>query len=318
MGFIDSSSNRNNEIISKLNKLLKGSERELIYYLHFLQEDNNGKIYISNVDYKNIGDIKKQISNVIGKLNRSEINVINLMDEMVDKYDCYAVGEYKLEWLKNNNRSCYWLLLRFFSRYSKSHYLDDIERGNKLNLQSGSIYHSMIAWFDKIAVLKSERKENERNLERYNKGWTDIIQSPTSLWFSKINEPAEIDYCFDYLKGSGMEVIHIALRRETIEFFIRLGERNLIAKKDIIMAFFDYLFSSGRSGAFAAENLKMKMASGLSSWKNRKNKEGYVDVHFDIKKENIPKLEELKKRFNLMSKKEVVNALIEREYDKKE
>lgn len=128
----------------------------------------------------------------------------------------------------------------------------------------------------------------------------------------------EIDYCYNYLERLGISIIDVVINDKDANFFLRLGERYNLSRKSILVAFFDYLFLSSRNGIFAAENLKMKMASGLSSWKNRKNKEGYVDVHFDIKKENISKLEALKKRFNLMSKKEVVNALIEREYDKKE
>ncbi|MEZ2758160.1 hypothetical protein ACBQ54_10590 [Providencia vermicola] len=318
MDFIDNSSNRNKMLTSKYDCFLNGSEKELIYYLHFLQEDNKSCIYISNVDYRNINNVRKQIFNTLSKLNDNRVDVNDLIDEMIKSYNIETIAEYQFEWLKNNSRACHWLLLNLFSDRSEDSELDDVERENKLNLQSNSIYYSVIAWFDKIIFSRNDKIKNERLLKRYNKHWTDTIQNPSSAWFSKINNSAEIDYCFGYLKDSGMDVLRIAMRRRTIDFLIRLGERNLIAKKDIIIAFFDYLFSSRRSGAFAAENLKMKMASALSSWKNRKNKEGYVDVHFDIKEENIRKLEALKKRFNLMSKKDVVNALIEYMYDKKE
>ncbi|GAB7271134.1 hypothetical protein DZS_25280 [Dickeya ananatis] len=46
-----------------------------------------------------------------------------------------------------------------------------------------------------------------------------------------------------------------------------------------------------------------------------KNKDGYSDLHFDIRDENIPKLKELQKIFRLPSRKDVVNELIERFYE---
>ncbi|MCA6974097.1 hypothetical protein [Pectobacterium carotovorum] len=78
------------------------------------------------------------------------------------------------------------------------------------------------------------------------------------------------------------------------------------------MAFFDYYFDS----SLEVDSVRIKMASSLSSWRNREEKkEDFTDVHFDVKKENIPKLDEIRKKINLSSKKEVFDFLIERFYD---
>ncbi len=294
--------------ILKCDELLKGSERELIYYLHYLQENNKSRKYISNIDYKNIKNIRNQIKNALMKTNDE-----SMIFDMQDDYEEFDCNEIKFGWLKNDNRACFYFLLEVLTKDDSYRY--KIESEDYINLNSNSIYYSIIAFFDKSKQRVEDYKGNYMVEEiLYN----NYNQNPVFLWLSKLHDSDEIEYCLNYLRDSVKRRFAEDIMREDIDFFIRLSDKYSLNKKYILIALFDYLYQSSRSGDLAVENLKMKMANALSSWKNRKNKEGYVDVHFDIKKENIPKLDALKKRFNLMSKKEVVNALIEREYDKKE
>lgn len=301
------------------NRLLQGSERELIYYLNYLQEDIKSCKYISGVNYKNLKDIKIKIQNALDKLFIHKINVENLMNDMQDDFLNLAFEEQYFSWIKNSDRACYWLLLNILIIYSKENEreINKLKNEDYINLNSGSMYYSIISWFDKMVSSYDDYDDSKNNIKSLMDDWYHITDHSAFIWVSKINSPVEIDYCFNYIQELGINTIDVFILPEHIDAFILLGKKELIGKKDIIIAFFDYLFLSSRNGILAAENLKMKMANALSSWRNRRNKEGYVDVHFDIKKENIPKLEALKKRLNLMSKKEVVNALIEREYDKK-
>ncbi|MDH2395813.1 hypothetical protein QDQ39_08340 [Providencia rettgeri] len=294
--------------ILKCDELLKGSERELIYYLHYLQENNKSRKYISNVDYENIKNIRNQIKNALMKTNDESI-----FFDMQDDYEEFACNETKFGWLKNDNHACFYFLLEVLTKGNSYRY--KIESEDYINLNSNSIYYSIIAFFDKSNQRVEDYKRNyilEGILDDTHN------QNPVFPWLSKLHDSDEIKYCLNYLRDSVKRGFVGDIARDDIDFFIRLSDKYSLNKKHILIALFEHLYQSSRSGDLAVENLKMKMANALSSWKNRKNKEGYVDVHFDIKKENIPKLEVLKKRFNLMSKKEVVNALIEREYDKKE
>lgn len=305
----------------KFNKLLNSGERELIYYIHFLQKDRRWCRYISNVNYNDIKDIKRQIKNAIIKFEYQDGCADDFINRMLDNYHKNIIQENKFEWFRNDKRAGFWLLLEMLNQNSSRRILTKIQENNYLNLHSGSIYYSVIAWFDKFTDSRDPqggRGYNERILKNYNKTWFNLDRNSVSTWLLSINNVDEIDYCFNYLQGIGMSTLDLAMDRKEVEFFLQLGEMYNFEKKDILIAFSDYLFSLSDAGVLAVENLKMKMASALSSWKNRKNKEGYIDVHFDIKKENISKLESLKKRFNLMSKKEVVNELIERVYNEKE
>lgn len=116
-------------------------------------------------------------------------------------------------------------------------------------------------------------------------------------------EQNEIEYCYSYLKDKGMNIILSTMSEREVALIIEFCETSGFSHKDIVMAFFDYIHGYSANGDIVAESLKGKMSSGLSSWKNRKNKEEYSDLHFDIKKENIPKLEELQKILRLYSKK---------------
>lgn len=294
--------------ILKCDELLKGSERELIYYLHYLQENNKSRKYISNVDYENIKNIRNQIKNALMKTTDESI-----FFDMQDDYEEFACNETKFGWLKNDNHACFYFLLEILTKGNSYRY--KIESEDYINLNSNSIYYSIIAFFDKSNQRVEDYKRNyilEEILDDTHN------QNPVFPWLSKLHDSDEIKYCLNYLRDSVKRGFVGDITRDDIDFFIRLSDKYSLNKKYILIALFEHLYQSSRSGDLAVENLKMKMANALSSWKNRRNKEGYVDVHFDIKEENISKLEELKKRFNLMSKKEVVNALIEREYDKKE
>ncbi|MBG5883683.1 hypothetical protein I4990_12035 [Providencia alcalifaciens] len=305
----------------KFNKLLNSGERELIYYIHFLQKDRRWCRYISNVNYNDIKDIKKQIKNAIIKLEYQNGNVDGFINRMLDNYHENIIQENKFEWFKNDERACFLVFLVLLINETEYDDLPIIEKNNFLNLSSSSLYYSIIAWFDKFTEQRhqrSGRRENEKKLKYCYEICMGLEKNSVSSWIMGMNDFGEINYCYNYLQRLGMNTLAVAVSNERAEFIFCLSDKYNISRKAILIAFFDYLYLSPNAGVFAAENLKMKMASALSSWKNRKNKEGYVDVHFDIKKENIPKLDELKKRFNVMSKKDVVNALIEYMYDKKE
>ncbi|WP_272694574.1 hypothetical protein [Providencia sp. PROV036] len=315
------SNKSNKKMISDHDDLLNSNKRELIYYIHYLQKNRKWRGYISDLNYNNIKDVIKQLENAISKVIRQEGDINDFTERMLKEYHENSIRESEFEWLRNDERACFWLLFVMLNNRGNSQDLSAIEKNNILNLQSGSLYYSIIAWFDKFTNSRSPRGgrgDNEKKLKACHQIWLGSERNPVSNWLLSMNNSDEIDYCYNYLERLGISIIDVVINDKDANFFLRLGERYNLSRKSILVAFFDYLFLSSRNGIFAAENLKIKMASGLSSWKNRKNKEGYVDVHFDIKKENIPKLDALKKRFNLMSKKEVVNALIEREYDKKE
>ncbi|NIH03630.1 MULTISPECIES: hypothetical protein [Providencia] len=310
MGSSRSDSLKQQEFLFKCNELIKGGERELVYYIHHLQEDSIGQKYISNIDYGNIKDIRKQVKNALIRI-KDECMIFYMQDD----YEEFACDEINFGWLKNDSRACFHFLLEILIKGDSYRY--KIENENYINLDSNSIYYSIIAFFDKSKQRLEDYRPNYKLEEIMHDSHTPVFQNSVFPWLSKLHDSDEIKYCLNYLRDSVKQRFTEDIMREDIDFFIRLSDKYSINKKYILIALFDFLYKSSFSGGLAAENLKMKMANALSSWKNRRNKEGYVDVHFDIKKENIPKLEALKKRFNLMSKKEVVNALIEREYDKK-
>ncbi|WP_272575822.1 hypothetical protein [Providencia sp. PROV273] len=299
------------EFLFKCNEFIKCSERELVYYIHYLQEDDVGRKYISNIDYKNIGDISRKVKNAL-----IAINSLDLIEDMQSYYQEFAYDESQFGWIKNDVRSCFYFLINILIESGDFQY--KIENEDYINLNSNSIYYSIIAFFDKTKKIINDYK-SDPILDRvgyYAHG--NSIQNPAFSWLSKLHDSEEIKYCLNYFKDSMGRWFASGITIEEVKFLIRISDKYTIDKKHLLIALFDHLCESSDAGFFVAENLKMKMASALSSWKNRKNKEGYVDVHFDIKKENIPKLDELKKRFNVMSKKDVVNALIEYMYDKKE
>ncbi len=283
----------------------------MVYYIHHLQDDSIGQKYISNIDYGNIKDIRNQLKNALIKINNESI-----IFDMQDDYKDLAYNENKFGWLKNDSRACFYFLLEILTKDTSYQY--KIENEDYINLHSNSVYYSIVAFFDKSKNSLEYYKENYTLKELMYSVHEQPHENPVFPWLSKLHDSDEIKYCLNYLRDSVKRRFVGDITRDDIDFFIRLSDKYLLNKKYILIALFDHLYQSPRSGDLAVENLKMKMASGLSSWKNRKNKEGYVDVHFDIKKENIPKLDELKKRFNLMSKKEVVNELIERVYNEKE
>lgn len=311
MNSSESNSLKQKEFLFKCNELIKGGKRELVYYIHHLQEDSIGQKYISNIDYGNIKDIRNQVKNALIKTN-DECMIFDMQDD----YEELACDEIKFGWLKNDSRACFYFLLEVLMKGDSYRY--KIENENYINLNSNSIYYSIIAFFDKSKQRVEDYKKNYKLEEIMYDAHNQSSQNPVFPWLSKLHDSDEIKYCLNYLRDSVRRRFAKDIMREDIDFFIRLSDKYSLNKKYILIALFDYLYKSSLSGGLAAENLKMKMANALSSWKNRRNKEGYVDVHFDIKKENIPKLEKLKKRFNVMSKKEVVNALIEYMYDKKE
>ncbi|MBG5894508.1 hypothetical protein [Providencia rettgeri] len=306
---------------SEYDVLLNSNKRELIYYIHRLQSYRNWRAYISDLNYNDISNIKKQIENSINKFTYHDGDINKFIDRMLNNYHNHGIRESEFEWLKSDERACFLVLLTLLIKDTEFDYLLSIEKDNYLNLQSGSIYYSIIAWFDKFTEPRNQRsgrRENEGKLNKYHEKCMILENNLVSSWLLSMNDLGEINYCYNYLQRLGMNTLAVVMNSDRAEFIFRLVEKYNINRKAILIAFFDYLYLSPNTGVFAAENLKMKMASALSSWKNRKNKEGYIDVHFDIKKENIPKLDELKKRFNVMSKKDVVNALIEYMYDKKE
>ncbi|WP_272683152.1 hypothetical protein [Providencia sp. PROV140] len=306
---------------SEYDVLLNSNKRELIYYIHRLQSYRNWRAYISDLNYNDISNIKKQIENSINKFTYHDGDINKFIDRMLNNYHNHGIRESEFEWLKSDERACFLVLLTLLIKDTEFDDLLSIEKDNYLNLQSGSIYYSIIAWFDKFTEPRNQRsgrRENEGKLNKYHEKCMILENNLVSSWLLSMNDLGEINYCYNYLQRLGMNTLAVVMNSDRAEFIFRLVEKYNINRKAILIAFFDYLYLSPNTGVFAAENLKMKMASALSSWKNRKNKEGYIDVHFDIKKENIPKLDELKKRFNVMSKKDVVNALIEYMYDKKE
>lgn len=306
---------------SEYDVLLNSNKRELIYYIHSLQVNRGLRAYISDVNYKDIKNIKKQIENFINKSTYQNNDMNRFIDGMINSYHSHGIRESAFEWLKSDERACFLVLLMLLINDTEFDDLLSIEKDNYLNLQSGSIYYSIIAWFDKFTEPRNQRsgrRENEGKLNKYHEKCMILENNLVSSWLMSMNDLGEINYCYNYLQRLGMNTLAVVINSDRAEFIFRLGKKYNINRKVILIAFFDYLYLSSDIGVFAAENLKIKMASALSSWKNRKNKEGYVDVHFDIKKENIPKLDELKKRFNVMSKKDVVNVLIEYMYDKKE
>lgn len=218
------------------------------------------------------------------------------IDGMINSYHSHGIRESAFEWLKSDERACFLVLLMLLINDTKFDYFLSIEKDNYLNLQSGSIYYSIIAWFDKFTEPRNQRsgrRENEGKLNKYHEKCMVLESNLVSSWLLSMNDLGEINYCYNYLQRLGMNTLAVVMNSDRVEFIFRLGEKYNINRKVILIAFFDYLYLLSDVGVFAAENLKMKMASGLSSWKNRRNKEGYVDVHFDIKKENISNLDDL-------------------------
>lgn len=304
--------------IPELDLLLNSSERELIFYVHFLEEYNNTRIYISGINYLDMKSMKMQIRNAILKVDNQGFDVVEFIDVMSDRYHDLAIYEDRFTWLKNDRRACFWLLFTVLlaeDSYLKRERADFI---NGLNIQSGMVYYLLVAWFDKIIHSKEEREQHEKKLFEYENEWANIKGNPIYPWLERGKSPEDIQYCLNYIKDQGMGIISPAIPKGDVHFIFDFQQKHCLDEKEIVIAVFDYVSGYQSTGNILADNLKMKMANGLSSWRNRKNKEDYSDLHFDIKKTNIPKLDDLKKRFNLLSKKDVVNELIERFYKQDE
>lgn len=298
----------------KLEALLKSSERELMYYIHFLQCDDKTRRYISGVDYYNINLIKNLIKNALYKSDLHERDIHYTIDEMIYSYKNKAIPEENISWLKSDRRACFWFLFNVLINDTPYNLIDSIINNNKLNTHSNHIYYSIIAWFDK-EMCSWPRSGILKEIKSYEYTWGGIKSNKAFPWLGKKQDQADILYCYNYLTDKGMEEISSSMTERKASLILEFCQASGFEYKDIIMAFFDCIHGDTKSGRLINDNLMRKMSSGLSSWRGRKNKEGYSDLHFDIKDENIPKLKELQKIFRLPSRKDVVNELIERFYE---
>ncbi|MEB6513672.1 MULTISPECIES: hypothetical protein [Enterobacter cloacae complex] len=298
---------------TKLEALLKSSERELMYYVHFLQCNDKTRRYISGMDYADINQIKALIQNALYKSELRGRNIDYTIDEMINSYREKAMPEEEISWLKGERRACFWFLFNVLIRDTPYSLIDSIINNNKLNTHSKSAYYSAVAWLDK-EMYSWEHRDVLNEMRNYEDKWMGIKSNKAYPWLAK-KEPSDITYCYTYLKDKGMGDIIPSMSERKAAFILEFCEASGFEYKDIIMAFFDYLHGAARNGHLVTENLMRKMSSGLSSWRSRKNKDGYSDLHFDIRDENIPKLKELQKIFRLPSRKDVVNELIERFYE---
>ncbi|WP_407274835.1 hypothetical protein V6C39_18725 [Dickeya ananatis] len=235
------------------------------------------------------------------------------IDEMINSYREKAMTEEEISWLKGERRACFWFLFNVLIHDTPYSLIDSIINNNKLNTHSKSAYYSAVAWLDK-EMYSWEHRDVLNEMRNYEDKWMGIKSNKAYPWLAK-KEPSDITYCYAYLKDKGMGDIIPSMSERKAAFILEFCEASGFECKDIIMAFFDYLHGAARNGHLVTENLMRKMSSGLSSWRSRKNKDGYSDLHFDIRDENIPKLKELQKIFRLPSRKDVVNELIERFYE---
>ena len=299
----------------KLEALLKSSERELVYYVHFLQYKYKTNRYISDVSYNDINAIKSLVQNALYKSDAGSGNIDTTIDEMLSGYKRNAISEESINWLKGDKRACFWFLFSVLIRDTDSKFDRDIINNNALNTQSGSIYYSVTAWLDKM-FYSWRMDESLQIIINYEDDWREIKTNKITPWIERKDDQSEIEYCYDYLKDKGMNSILATMSKNDASLIFEFCDNSGFEHKDVIIAFFDYIHGYSVNGDIIADDLKGKISSGLSSWKNRKNKEEYSDLHFDIKKENVPKLEELQKILRLYSKKDVVNELIELFFEK--
>lgn len=311
MAFYDNGKRVDVPGLPKLEALLKSSERELVYYVHFLQCNDKTSRYISDVDYSNLNSIKSLIRNALYKSDARTGDIDLIIDQMLNGYHDDAISESDINWLKEDRRACFWFLFNVLIHDTDLKFDRDIINNNALNTQSNSIYYSVTAWLDK-KFYSYRQSELSRKIMNYEKDWRKIKTNKVYPWLERKNDHNEIKYCYDYLKDKGMKIILSSMSKRDVTLIFEFCDNSGFNYKDIVMAFFDYIQGYSDNGDIVADSLKVKMSSGLSSWKNRKNKDEYTDLHFDIKNENIPKLEELQKILRLYSKKDVVNELIER------
>ncbi|MEP9232400.1 hypothetical protein ABKT30_09685 [Enterobacter hormaechei] len=301
-------------VVTKLEELLKSSERELVYYVHYLQKRNKTRHYISDVNYADFNLVKKLIRNALYKSDARTDDIDNTINRMLEDYHELAISEENTNWLKGDRRACLWLLFNILIKDTQYEFVRDIINNKSLNTHSDSEYYSILAWIDK-EMYSWRHDDVPKKIMNYADDWRKIKINKMHLWLEQKKEQNEIEYCYSYLKDKGMNIILSTMSEREVALIIEFCEASGFSHKDIVIAFFDYIHGYSANGDIVAESLKGKMSSGLSSWKNRKNKEEYSDLHFDIKKENIPKLEELQKILRLYSKKEVVNELIEKFYE---
>ncbi|MEQ9883482.1 hypothetical protein ABRP83_15065 [Pectobacterium brasiliense] len=295
------------DIISTL--IGNSSDREIIYYLHFLQLNKKTTSYVYGFSYQDMQSVRSRIKNTIFRFKTQYGNVKKIHEEMISDYHGFAIHESDFLWLKDSRRACIWMLLKilFSLRLSKDLLMD----GAFLNIHYGSLYYSIIAYFDK-SIDSHEKKDTLLDfLYECKKQWNENKNSSLFIWLNKGKNQDDIKYLHHHLKDKAIDKIKEGKLIRHSDAFFEFMQNNIKDEMDTLMAFFDFYFDS----PLEVDSVRSKMASALSSWRNRKNKEEFTDVHFDIKKENIPKLDEIRKKFNLASKKEVVNFLIERFYD---
>ncbi|ELD3254111.1 hypothetical protein QUR14_004517, partial [Enterobacter hormaechei] len=266
----------------KLETLLKSSERELVYYVHFLQCNDKTGRYISDVDYTNLNSIKSLIRNALYKSDSRAGDIDLIIDEMLYDYKKNAISEKDINWLKGERRACFWFLFNVLIRDTDGKFDRDIINNNALNTQSNSIYHSVTAWLDKkFSSCHKGRLLNK--VMDYEDGWQEIKENKAYPWLQRKNEQSEIEYCYNYLKDKGMKIVLSSMSERDAALIFEFCESSGFSHRDIVMAFFDYIYGNSDNGDIIADSLKGKMSGGLSSWKNRKNKDEYTDLHFDIK-----------------------------------
>lgn len=288
----------------------KCSDREAIYYLHFLQQDYETTTYVSGFSYQDMKSVRSRIEHTIFRFKHQDGDIKRIHDDMINGYHDFAIHENDFLWLKNSRRACIWMLLKilFSSSLNKSALMD----GAFLNISSNSLYYSIIAYFDKSIESFDEKDTLLNFLDECKDKWDENKNKNVFIWLNKIKKQDDIKYLLWHLKETVIGRIKESKSIRYTDAFFEFMHNNINNDLDILMAFFDYYFDS----SLEIDSVRSKMASSLSSWRNREEKkEDFTDVHFDVKKENIPKLDEIRKKFNLSSKKEVFDFLIERFYD---
>ncbi|GKV76939.1 hypothetical protein PEC106568_21130 [Pectobacterium carotovorum subsp. carotovorum] len=288
----------------------KCSDREAIYYLHFLQQDYETTAYVSGFSYQDMKSVRSRIEHAIFRFKNQDGDIKRTHDDMINGYHDFAIHENDFLWLKDSRRACIWILLKILFSFplNKSILMD----GAFLNIHHGSLYYSIIAYFDKSIGSFDKKDTLLQFLDKCKEEWNENKNNNVLLWLNKIKNQDDIQYLLRHLKKTAIGRIRESKSIRHADVFFEFMHNNISNEMDILMAFFDYYFDS----ALEVDSVKRKMASSLSSWRNREEKkEEFIDVHFDIKKENIPKLDKIRRKFNLSSKKEVVNFLIERFYD---
>lgn len=116
------------KMISDHDDLLNSNKRELIYYIHYLQKNRKWRGYISDLNYNNIKDVIKQLENAISKVIRQEGDINDFTERMLKEYHENSIRESEFEWLRNDERACFWLLFVMLNNRGNSQDLSAIEK----------------------------------------------------------------------------------------------------------------------------------------------------------------------------------------------